>query len=251
MSPLLRLIGRGALAGAIGGALAVLPSLLLGEPFVNQAIAIEEAAAAAEPAAAEVFSRGTQLFGLIVVSVLIGVAIGILYGVVYALVHRADPEAEPWARALQLAVAGFVGVSLIPFLRYPANPPAVGDPGTVDVRTRLYLAAILIGLATVAAAWQVHRRLVDRGVSVPVRQLAVVLVVLLGLGATFLLPGDGGEITVPAELIWGFRMASLATVATMWFGLGAAFGLIGERAATRARNREAQRPLRVPEQTTK
>ncbi len=230
MSPLLRLIGRGAAAGAIAGALSTVLSLLLGEPFVQRAIALEEAA---DPGGAEVFSRGTQLFGLAAVSILIGLSIGVLYGAVYALVYRKDPDADPWHRAIWLAAAGFVGVSLIPFLRYPANPPAVGDPGTVDARTRMYLVAVLIGIAAVTAAWQLHTRLADRGVAPPLRQLATVAVVLVGAGVTFLLPGNPDAIEVPAELIWGFRIASLATIATLWFVLGAAFGLIGERAASR------------------
>jgi hypothetical protein len=154
------------------------------------------------------------------------------------MVHRQDPVADPWRRAVRLAGAGFVGVSVIPFLRYPANPPAVGDPGTVDARTRLYLVAVLIGLVAVAAAWRLHRRLLGRGVAEPLRQLAVVGIVLLGLAATFLLPGVVEASDAPAELIWGFRMASLATLATLWFGLGAVFGLLGER-ATRALRRPA------------
>ncbi len=201
-------------------------SVLLGEPYVTQAIGLEQAGG--EPGA-EVFSRGTQLFGLVVVSLLIGVAVGILFGAVYAIVHRQDPDADSWRRAIRLAGAGFVGVSAIPFLRYPGNPPAVGDPGTVDARTRLYLVALLIGLAALTAAWQVHRRLAARAVGEPLRLLAAVGVVLIGLAATFLLPGVAGPTTAPAELIWGFRIASLATLATLWFGLGAAYGLLGER----------------------
>jgi hypothetical protein len=231
MSPLLRLVGRGAVAGAIAGALSTVLSLLLGEPFVARAIALEEAAATGP--STEVFSRGTQLFGLAAVSILIGLSIGVLFGVVYALVHRADPDAEPWPRSIRLATAGFVGVSLIPFLRYPANPPAVGDPGTVDARTRLYLAAVLVGIATVTAAWQLHTRLARRGVAPSLCQIATVIVVLIGLGLTFLLPGNPDPLDAPADLIWGFRIASLATIATLWFGLGAAFGLIGERVAAR------------------
>ncbi len=240
MSPLLRLIGRGAAAGAVAGALSVVVSFLLGEPYVSSAIALEQAGGGPGE---EVFSRGTQLFGLVVVSLLIGVAIGILFGAVYAIVHRQDPDADPWRRAIRLAAAGFVGVSLIPFLRYPANPPAVGDPGTVDARTRLYLLAILVGLAAVTAAWQLHRALLARGAAEPLRQLAVVGIVLLGVAATFLLPGVDEPTAAPADLIWGFRVASLATLATLWFGLGAAFGLLGERASRAVDQPEPSEPV--------
>jgi predicted cobalt transporter CbtA len=228
MSPLLRFIGRGALAGAIAGLLSALVSFLLGEPSVRRAIALEEAAAETEHA--EVFSRAAQQGALFLVSVITGLAVGILFGVVYALRHRRNPYVDSWRRAMQLAVAGLVGIALIPFVRYPANPPAVGDPGTVDDRTTFYLAAILMGLAAVVAADQLSRGLAERDVRVSLRQLATAGVVAVGMAATWLLPDSTDSITVPAELIWNFRLASIATLVVLWLGLGAIFGLLGERA---------------------
>jgi len=241
MSPLLRLLGRGALAGALAGLLATAVSFLLGEPSINEAIALEEAAAHADGGehAAEVFSRATQQFGLGVASVLTGAAVGLIFALVYAIRHREDPAADPWRRSLWLATAGFVGLSLIPFLRYPAQPPAVGDPATIDFRSQIYLGALLIGAAAVTGAWQLHRRLLERGAAPQLRQLAAVAVVLVGLAATFLLPGNPDPNEAPAELIWSFRVGSLAAIATVWFGLGAIFGLLSLRAAATAKRRDA------------
>lgn len=238
-SELLRLIGRGAVAGAAAGVLSASVSWVLGEPSVERAIALEEAAARADGAGeqAEVFSRAAQLGGLVVVSILTGLAIGVLFGVVYAGWHRRDPDAEPWRRAIQLAVMGLVGVTLIPFLRYPGNPPAVGDPATAHTRTTYYLAAILIGIATVTAAAQLHHRLAQRAAAPSTRQLAVAGVVLIGLVATWLVPPNTDPIDVPAELIWNFRLASLATLVTLWASLGVVFGLLGQRAARRGPER--------------
>jgi hypothetical protein len=66
-------------------------------------------------------------------------------------------------------VPGFVSLFLVPFLKYPANPPSVGDPGTVTRRTMLYL--LLVGWSVVGmwAAWRLHRELVTRGVADYVR----------------------------------------------------------------------------------
>lgn len=135
-SPLLRLMGRGAVAGAAAGLLSAAVSFSLGEPSVRRAVELEEAAAhaAGEADHAEVFSRATQQGAVFLVSMLTGLAIGILFAAVYALLHRHDPDADSWSRSLHLALAGLVGIALIPFLRYPANPPAVGDPATVDAR---------------------------------------------------------------------------------------------------------------------
>ncbi len=232
MSPLLRLLGRGAVAGAIAGLLSAVVSFLLGEPSVRRAIELEEAAAHAAGRAehAEVFSRTTQQGALFLVSMLTGLALGILFALVYALWQQRDPDADSWRRANLLAVAGLVGIALIPFLRYPANPPAVGDPATADARTTAYLASILIGVVAVTAAVQLHRRLTDSGVRPPLRQLAALGVVLVGLAATWLLPGSTDVSEVPADLIWSFRLASIAALLVLWLGLGAIFGLLGERA---------------------
>jgi hypothetical protein len=233
-SPLLRLIGRGALAGAVAGLLSGAVTFLLGEPLLARAIALEEGShhSAGSPGHVEVFSRATQQLGLIVVALLTGVAIGVLFGIVYTMLHRADPERDSWRRALRLAGAGFVGIALIPFLRYPADPPGVGEPGTAGSRSVAYLGAVLIGLAAVIAAWQVHDRLARRGSAPPVRHLATLAVLLAGLAATWLLPPGSEPQDIPADLLWDFRLASLTALAVLWFGLGAAFGLLGERAAS-------------------
>jgi predicted cobalt transporter CbtA len=234
-STLLRLIGRGALAGTVAGLLSGGVSLLLGRPSVDAAIAMEEATA---DTGVEVFSRAEQGVGLLVTSMITGLAVGVLFGAIYAAFHRGD-DGDGWRRSLVLAAAGFVGVALIPFLRYPANPPGVGDPGTVSSRTSAYLLAVLIGVAAVTAAALLHEAL--QGRERAVRQLAATAVVLAGVGITRLLPPPTLATGLPPELIWDFRLASIATLATLWFGLGTAFGLIAERAAQRE---EGGRPRR-------
>ena len=122
--------------------------------------------------------------------------------------------------------------SLLPFLRYPANPPGVGDPATIGLRTGAWLAAIVIGLAVVAAAWQVHGRL--RAASEPARHLAVAGVLVAGTALLWLLPANPDPVDTPAEVIWPFRMLSLLAIALLWAALGAGFGLAGVRAARTA-----------------
>ena len=246
MSPLLRLVGRGAIAGVVAGLLSAVVSFLLGEPSVRRAIELEEAAgrAAGRAEHAEVFSRTTQQGALFLVSMLTGLALGILFALVYALWQQRDPDADSWRRSILLAIAGLVGIALIPFLRYPANPPAVGDPASVDARTTAYLTSILIGLVAVTAAMQVHRRLADRGVRPSLRQLAALGVVVVGLATTWLLPGTTDVVEVPADLIWNFRLASIATLVVLWLGLGAIFGFLGERAerGVASEDRSSARP---------
>jgi predicted cobalt transporter CbtA len=228
---MLGFIGRGGLAGACAGLLSGLFSLIFAEATVNRAIALEHSEGA------EVFTRDTQHVGLLVTSVLAGVAIGIIFGVVYAVRHRRDPGSDPWGRALRLGIAGYLGVSLLPFIRYPANPPGTGDPNTVSVRSAWWLAAIVIGLATMAAVAEVRKRLATA--STPMRDLATAGAVVLGLVVILLLPATPPSDAVPAELLWSFRLYSLATTGILWVGLGAGFGLAGWRAAAKAVPRQA------------
>jgi predicted cobalt transporter CbtA len=223
---MLAFIGRGGLAGACAGLLSGLFSLVFAEAALDRAIALEHSEDA------EVFTRDAQYVGLLVTSVLAGVAVGIIFGVVYAVRHRRDPGSDPWGRALRLGVAGFLAVSLLPFLRYPANPPGTGDPDTVGVRTAWWLAAIAIGIATMAAVAEVRKRLVSA--AGPIRDLAGAGVVVLGLIVILLMPATPPADGVPAELLWSFRLYSVAATGILWVGLGVGFGLAGWRAAKSA-----------------
>ncbi|MGH3738199.1 MAG: CbtA family protein [Micromonosporaceae bacterium] len=236
MAGVLTILGRGVLAGAAGGALAAGFGLLVAEPVIDRAIAAEAARAhaAGEEHAVEVFTRDTQHLGLLVAMIATGVAFGVLFSLVYATLHRTDLDADPWRRALRLAGAGFLAVYALPYLRYPANPPGVGDPATVDLRTRSWLGAIAIGVVAVAGAYALMGWLARRGVDEPLRQLAAVAVVVAGFAAMFLLPDNPDPIEVAAQPLWDFRLLSAASMLLLWSGIGAGFGLLGGYAARRA-----------------
>jgi predicted cobalt transporter CbtA len=226
-------------AGLLAGLLAGLFALVVAEPLLDQAIGLEEANHQEGPASAththedegEVFSRSTQKVGLFFATGLSGVLVGGVFGLVFAYFRgRMDSESD-WTRSLSLAAALFAGAVLVPFLKYPANPPTVGDPDTIGARTVAYFGIVGLSLLAILAAWYVSRLLRERGVSTPVRQLAVglglvtvVIGLLVGLPATT----DPGEF--PAGLLWNFRLSSLGTQLVLWAGLAALFGLLCERA---------------------
>jgi hypothetical protein len=230
-----RLIGRGALAGAIAGLMTGAFSFLLAEPIMDRAVRLESARAGAAHAGAtadqhaEVFTRDTQHVGLLVATLVTGLALGVLFAVVYAVVHRRDLAGESWRHAMRLAGAALVGVWLLPFLRYPANPPGVGEEDTVGMRASAWLGAIVISLFVVAAAWRVYDRLAER--PAPLRQGAVAGIGVAGLAVLFLLPNNPDPVEVPATLLWDFRLLAAATSLLLWTTLGAGFGLLGLRAA--------------------
>jgi hypothetical protein len=166
----------------------------------------------------------------------VGSSVGILFGLIYALVYRADLDTAAWSRSLRLAVAGLVGGWLLPFLRYPANPPGVGDGDTVSARTDAWLAATVMGLVSVAGAWLLHSWLATRGAPVPLRQTVVAAMPVATLVLMFvILPNNPDPVEVPAKLLWDFRILSAASMIVLWMTLGVVLGLLGLRTARRHR----------------
>ncbi len=229
----------------MGGVLAGAFGFLLAEPVMDRAVGLEAARrAAAGEHTVDTFARSTQHIGFVVATVAVGIAFGILYGVLHALLPTrplSSPQAlsqgEPsgaWGRAVRLAAGGFFALSFVPFLRYPPDPPGVGDAATIGSRSHLWTVTLVIGLVGAAFAGLVARGLLERGVRASLRQLAVVGVLAATVALTFVLPGNADEAAVPVGLVWQFRLLSLATVALLWGGLGVTFGLLGEHASARA-----------------
>lgn len=224
---------RGMAAGLLAGLLCGFFALFFGEPSVDGAIQAEEAhqAASANHGHEEIFSRSTQKVGLLVATGLFGITGGGIFGMAYAYFRDRLSSSSEWSRSLSLAYAAFFGAFLIPFLKYPANPPGVGGPETIGSRTAEYFSMVALSLLVVLVAWCVARRLRGRGTGTPVRQLTVGLGVAVAVGILFLvLPAapDPGEF--PSGLLWNFRLSSLGTQLVFWTGLGVIFGLLSERA---------------------
>jgi predicted cobalt transporter CbtA len=225
MKPILK---AGALAGAAGGVALALFLRLVGEGAIGDAVALERSRTGVHQ---EMFSRGTQQVGGMLGALVYGVCMGLIVAVVFAAVrHRLTPRGD-WRRSLLVAATGFVAVSLVPFLKYPANPPAVGDPETIGRRTALYLLMLALSVVAVWATWRVSRWASARGWDERRRVPAALgtFVVLVGVGYA-LLPGSPDPVTAPAQLIWRFRVASLGGAAVYWTALGLVMGTLLERA---------------------
>ncbi|WP_037160507.1 CbtA family protein [Rhodococcoides fascians] len=244
----LQLLVRGLLAGLIAGLLAGAVAFTIGEPHIDSAIAIEEAAGAGEHSHGEeaaaghshdeedaLVSRDGQRAGLFLATGLAGLALGAIFAAVlhYARRFTALPGS---ILALATAFLGWVAIEAVPFFKYPANPPAVGDPDTITQRTWLWLAAVVLGLAAVGIGVYVTK-LVSTQTSVAIRIGAPTLtfLVIAALGYV-LLPGinEVGD-DFPATLLWEFRLSSLATQATLWLGLGLVFAFLTDRASSPTR----------------
>ncbi|HKA96780.1 MAG TPA: CbtA family protein [Streptosporangiaceae bacterium] len=240
------LLVRGMLAGLAAAALALIFAWILGEPQIGHAIAFEDQQArlAGAAPAPELVSRTVQeTFGLAVAVGLVGLALGGLFSIAFAICYGRIGRFGPRATSALVAAGAFVAVELVPFLKYPANPPSVGNPATIGHRTVLYFTMIAIGVAAAIATIQLGRRLAPRfgnwnaSLLAAAAFIALVTIAYLALPAVNEVPRD-----FPAVVLWRFRLASLGTQAVLWATLGLLFGALTERSLATARQRSGQAP---------
>ena len=256
------LLLRGMLVGVVAGLLAFGFAKLFGEPPIERAIAFEaqigshaghthshdhagqgagsgdHADHAAHPIgepAVELVSRGTQAgLGLLTGMVVYGAAIGGLFALAFAFVHGRIGDQGPRATAALLALAGFVAMVLVPAIKYPANPPAVGDPATIGARTALFFTMLTLSIAALAAAVALARKLQARFGAWDAALIAGAAFVVAIALVQYALPAVN---EVPdhfsAIVLWRFRVASLGMHLVLWATIGLLFGFLSERAATR------------------
>lgn len=228
----------GLVAGVCAGLLATGFAEVAGEPAINRAIAFEyaQARAAGEPAEVELVSRTVQRSaGLVTGAVVYGLALGGLFALVFAFVYgRAGRRASPGRTALGLAASSFLVVYLVPFVKYPANPPSVGDPETIGRRTALYVVMIAVSLFAAVAAVHLRAWLLRRWRASTATVLGVAAYIVAVVAAGIALPGVH-EVpkAFPAETLWRFREASVGTQLVMWATIGLVFSTGAERVMRR------------------
>jgi hypothetical protein len=230
------------LVGLAAGLLAFVFAYVFGEPQVQHAIDFEDQLARLShaPAEAELVSRGTQrTIGLLTGTTLVGIALGGAFSLVFAWAYGRIGALGARATAAALALGAYVTITLVPFTKYPANPPTIGNPATIGRRTVLFVAMIAITILAMVAAVRIRRQLLDRvgawnaATLAAGAFLAVIVVAQLILPAVHETPRG-----FPADVLWRFRVASLGINATLWTTIGLGFGVAAERLlAARAPNR--------------
>lgn len=244
-----RLIGGGLLAGAVGAVLAFVFARLCAEPVIGRAIAFEDGRTDAENAhgvhehGAELFTRGVQSgpglgFGVLI----FGLAMGALFAVLFSIVYARTETAQPQALSLLLAAGAFGAVYVVPFVKYPPNPPAVGQADTIGARTGWYLVMVLVSVALAIGAVWLARPLADRVGAWNARLLAAGAYLVAIVVVAVLLPGvdetpeplrdAAGTIVYPgfpADVLYEFRLLSLATQLVLWAGIGLVFATVSGR----------------------
>lgn len=176
-----------------------------------------------------------------------GLAMGALFAVLFCVLHARAQSPAPRRLSLLLAAGAFVAVYLVPFVKYPPNPPAVGQSDTIGMRTAWYLTMVLVSVVLAVAAVWLARSLTDRfgawngrllAAGAYLVAVAVVMVLLPAVDETPEPLRDASGAIVypgfPADVLYEFRLLSLGTQLLLWVTIGLVFAtlagrLLGER----------------------
>ncbi|HEX3593217.1 MAG TPA: CbtA family protein [Pseudonocardiaceae bacterium] len=263
-----RIVLRGALVGVVAGLLAFVFARIFAEPQIQRAIDYESGRDAAQgaldkaaglPVASypEIFSRAVQAnAGIGIGMVFYGLAMGLLFAVGYAVCLGRVGGVRPRTLALLVAGGGFLGMYLVPFLKYPADPPSVGHPDTIGPRAGLYLVLLVCSLAFLGGAVWLGRRLAPRfgtwnatllAAGAFVVAIGVVMAILPPLGhlaanvreygvqpteTPLPLRDPQGAIVYPgfpADTLFLFRCYSVGAQLLLWAAIGLLFAPLADR----------------------
>ncbi len=212
----------GCFAGLIHGGL----NLVIVEPYLDQAIGIENQtlfATGEEEDTPEFWVeynsyRVWQKSGQVLAGAILGTSIAALVGIVFLFVRKTLPEGNNVKKTLILSGLMWFTIFVIPFLKYPANPPTVGETETVVLRGILFVSFIAISGLSAVGFYQIYKRLKNRKI------LAFIGYAVFISIAFFLMPENPDEITAPMELVEEFRGASFIAVSVYWLTLGLILG---------------------------
>jgi predicted cobalt transporter CbtA len=238
---------RGLLAGLFAGIAAFAVGYFVAEPQIQTAINYEEShedAPAAHSHSEEsesadtghhhdeggtVVSRHNQrTWGLLTGTLGIGIALGGIVALVAAGVVGRVGALGPGQSTALVAFLGWVAVILVPFLKYPANPPAVGNADTIGARTAEYFVFQLLSVVVAVLAVVVALRVRDRRGTYTGVLVGLGLYVAAMVVAGLLMPTVDEVGDFPASTLWYFRRDSLFATATMWAVIGIVLtGLVG------------------------
>jgi predicted cobalt transporter CbtA len=228
-------------AGAIAGLVLAVLNQGIVEPYIDQAINIENQNAIAQGQVInpQEFNdyRLWQKSGEIVAGTILGTSIAALFGIVFAYSRETIPGSSDKKKALILAGIMWFVLFLVPALKYPANPPAVGDPETIYYRQTLYITYLAVsGLVALGLAIK-YRRLNGRmqrphkkdATKLKVVALPATIYAAIMITMYVIMPSNPDSINAPMDLVTSFRIASGFTMSIFWGLLGVLLGAFWDK----------------------
>lgn len=222
-----RLLVTSVIAGIIAGLLVGGFYNLFQVPVMERAIALEGEMAASvtspgaeeEEAGAEV-SLGVQRIGMVLGTVIFGAILGLFFAAGFVLLHRAAPGWSVVWVALTVGALGFWCLSLFPFIKYPLNPPGVGEEASLAARQLGQLLFMLISAAAVGVALDAIRRIQQNLADFASRRIwyggVLGVYAILALVMVFVFPGNSDPVPVPTDLLELFRSLTMTGQFLMW-----------------------------------
>src|SRR5215207_2395674 len=228
------------LAGAIAGTILGAINQVAVEPYIEHAIELEmlqqnttaqsgQVIDPAEFAAYRFWQRG----GEIIAGTILGLSIGSLYGIVFAYT-RGSISGTNNNKKKALIVAGIMWLVLflMPALKYPPNPPAVGNPETIYYRQSLYVAFLAIsGFSALGLAFLYRKMMMASSNNTKKKAIIIpsALYAAIMAGAYLAMPANPDPINAPIDLVIGFRITSAITISVFWALLGIIFGTFWDK----------------------
>ena len=222
----------GFIAGTIHGAV----NLAIVEPYLDKAIGIENQALFASGEAEDTLQfwveynsyRDWQKSGQLLAGGILGMSIGALFGIVFAYSKNSLPKGHTVKKTFVLAAIMWLTIFLIPFLKYPANPPTVGDADTVVLRQTLYLLFIAISGFSAVGFFVLYKKLQNKKKGFAFIGYAVFITTVF-----FIMPPSPDEVTAPMDLVNGFRTMSIIAVSTFWVAEAIILGALWQKYKTK------------------
>jgi hypothetical protein len=210
--------------------------LAIVEPYLDKAISIENQALFASGEAEDTTKfwveynsyRDWQKSGQLLAGGILGMSIGALFGIVFAYSRNSLPKGHTVKKTFVLAAIMWLTIFLIPFLKYPANPPTVGDADTVVLRQILYLLFIAISGFSAVGFFVLYKKLQNKKKGFAFVGYAVFITAVF-----FIMPPSPDEVTAPMDLVNGFRTMSVVAVSTFWVAEAIILGALWQKYKTK------------------
>ena len=219
-----RILILGLVAGLFAGLLVGGFHNLFTVPVIERAIEFEEARSAAlNPNAPEedpLIPLGAQRWGMALGTGIYGAILGVVFAAGFSVLRRVVPDWKPLAMAVTVAALGFWALSLFPFIRYPLNPPGVGESDTLTYRQGLQTMFMVLSVLGVGALLfglrAINERVRDAASRFRMYAGAALAYVVFALIMFFAHPANPDPVPVPIDLLELFRTLTMVGQFLTW-----------------------------------
>lgn len=167
--------------------------------------------------------RMWQKSGTFAASAFLGMAYGGFMGITYLFARKYLPLTDDRKKAILLAGLMFLAFYLVPYSKYPANPPAVGDPNTIGLRDHLYttyqITSVIIALVMGILFFKFRK--INR-----ISYIIPALYILSIASIYFIWEPNPDKMEIPMNVVNTFRALTGTTMAIFFTLIGVFFGLL-------------------------